>query len=120
MTPTSSSLSVFYFPIVFLFLYIYKHIQFNTITCKQKGKKVESQVLKLINVSPLFTALPTSSKAAIVEESLRYLLSYRSITFGLFGLDNDRCLILLTGVIALQHKLWFMFPLRVLRLISYV
>ena len=105
MTPTSSSLSVFYFPIVFLFLYIYKHIQFNTKTCKQKGKRVESQVLKLINVSPLFTALPNSSKAAIVEESLRYLLSYRSITFGLFGLDNDRCLILLTGVIALQHKL---------------
>jgi len=35
-----------------LFFYIYKHIQFNTITCKQKGKRVEPHVLKLIYGSP--------------------------------------------------------------------
>jgi len=29
-------------------VYIYKHIQFNTITYKQKGKRVEPPVLKLI------------------------------------------------------------------------
>jgi len=45
------SLNLFYFPIV-LFFYIYKHIQFNTITCKQKGKRVEPHVLKLIYGSP--------------------------------------------------------------------
>ena len=48
------SLNVFYFPIVFVcFLHIYKHIQFNTISCKQKGKKVKPHVLKqLIYGSP--------------------------------------------------------------------
>jgi len=34
---------------LFLFVfYIYKHIQFNTISCKQKGKSVKPQVLKCI------------------------------------------------------------------------
>jgi len=33
--------------------YIYKHIQFNTISCKQKGKRVKPHVLKLIYGSPL-------------------------------------------------------------------
>ena len=47
------SLNVFYFPIVFVCFYIYKHIQLNTILCKQKGKMVKSQVLKLIYGSPL-------------------------------------------------------------------
>ena len=36
-----------------LFLQIYKHIQFNTITYKQKGKRVEPQVLRLIYATPL-------------------------------------------------------------------
>ena len=46
------SLNLFYSPIVCWF-YIYKHIlQFNTITCKQKGKRVEPQVLKRIYGSP--------------------------------------------------------------------
>ena len=34
-------------------LYIYKHLQFNTMSCKQKGKSVKPQVLKLIYGSPL-------------------------------------------------------------------
>ena len=42
------SLNVFYFPIVFVVFYIYKPIQFNKITCKRNGKRVEPQVLKLI------------------------------------------------------------------------
>ena len=38
------------------FFYIYKHIQFNTITYKQKGKGVEPQVRKPIYGSPLYHA----------------------------------------------------------------
>ena len=50
------SLNVFYFPIVFsCFFFIYKYMQSNTITCKQKGKRVEPQVLKLMYGSPLDT-----------------------------------------------------------------
>jgi len=52
--PKIFSLNLLYFPIVILFcFYIYKHIQFKTITFKQKGKRVEPQVLKLIYGSTL-------------------------------------------------------------------
>ena len=43
---TVNSLNVFYFPIFFKNIYIYKHIQFNTMSCTQNGKRVEPQVLK--------------------------------------------------------------------------
>ena len=48
----STRLNLFYSPII-CFTYIHKHIQFNTITYKQKGKRVEPQVLKRIYGSPL-------------------------------------------------------------------
>jgi len=38
---------------LFIFINIHKHVQFNTITYKLKGKRVEPQVLKLIYVSLL-------------------------------------------------------------------
>jgi len=36
-----------------LFTNIHKHIHFNTITYKQKGKRVEPQILRLIYATPL-------------------------------------------------------------------
>ena len=50
-TVSAVSFNLFDSPIVFT--NIHKHIQFNTITYKQKGKRVEPQILKLIYATPL-------------------------------------------------------------------
>ena len=43
-----SSLNLFYFPIVFVLFYTYKHKQFNTITCKQKGKNMSNETVNML------------------------------------------------------------------------
>ena len=93
------SLNVFYFPIVFVVFYIYKPIQFNKITCKRNGKRVEPQVLKLIYGSPANAVINMTSinagfsiisKHEIRWEELIYIYIYIYIrVFAFLEMKNN-------------------------------
>ena len=70
---------------VVVFFYIHKRIQFNKITCKQKGKRVEPQVLKLIYGSPLqftITQVTMLLNLLIVDKISMHVKPVGHCTFG--------------------------------------
>ena len=63
---------VILFPNLYLF-YIYKHVQFNTIICKQKGKRVEPHVLKRIYGPPHVTQSVVTMTTWNINDIILYI-----------------------------------------------
>ena len=75
------------------FFYIYNHIQFNTISCKQNGKKVEPQVLKLIYGSPLLLYSDITIAGLVIMYYWQIISLLVIIHIPYSGYLNARCML---------------------------